>query len=41
MVCSDGFDCPVSNEIEPAVSDMGDGEHFLTELCGAVVPIPA
>ena len=34
MVCGEGLDCPVSNEIEPAVSDMGDGEHLFTEQCG-------
>ena len=25
MVCGEGLDCPVLNEVEPAVSDMGDG----------------
>ena len=29
MVCGEGLDGPVSNEVEPAVSDMGDGEHAL------------
>ena len=34
MVCGEGSDCPVSDEVEPAVSDMGDGERFLAERCG-------
>ena len=34
MVCGEGLDCPVSNKVEPAVSDMGDGEHVLTKQCG-------
>ena len=34
MVCGEGLDCPVSNEVEPAVSDMGDGEDLFMKQCG-------
>ena len=34
MVCGEGLDGPVSNEIEPAVSDMGNGKHLIMKQCG-------
>lgn len=31
MVCGESVNGPVSNEIEPAVSDMGNGEYVLVQ----------
>lgn len=34
MVCGERVNDSVSNEVEPAVSDMGNGEHILVQQCG-------
>ena len=42
MVYGQDLDCPVSNEVKPAVSDMGDAEYLLrSSAATTVVPIPA